>query len=178
MDKAVVKPFTKVISAAQRKGLLTGEEVQTALYLLAVLERPIVDIRAEMEEQPRLRAAVGYVFRTVEHAATEAENEVEKLFLRVYNSIYRVKYSGKYAKKVPGVDPTAIGRFSDKLILAQCLQDPSFVLKTDEAEALKGLSKQFSELKDAYNARTRYLEQIANHERYAARQDKEEANEA
>jgi hypothetical protein len=177
MDKPVVNSFTKVIQIAKMKGLLTEDEVRTCLYLLAVLERPIVDIRKEMEEQPRLRAAVGYVFRTVEHAATEIANEVEKLFLRVYNSIYKVKYGGNTGKKVPGFDPSTIGRFSDKLIMAQCLQDPNFVLKSDEAESLKGLAKQFSELKDAYNARTRFLEQIANHERFSARQDKEEANE-
>jgi hypothetical protein len=177
MDKPVVNSYTKTIQISKMKGLLTDDEVQTALYLLAVLERPIVDIRKEMEEQPRLRAAVGYVFRTVEHAATVAAGEVEKLFLRVYNSIYKVKYGGG-GKKVPGLDPSSIGRFSDKLILAQCMQDPTFVLKSEEAESLKGLAKQYSELRDAYNARTRYLEQIANHERFSARQDKEEANES
>lgn len=169
MDKPqkIVKPFVQVVKDLRALAIITPEDAKTLLYMLAVVERPVVDVREEMVEQPRLLVAVGYVFRMVEQKVKEQEDEVQKAFMRYYSSIYKLKYD---SKKTPGAKEV-VGRFSDKVVMAQALQDPNFVILTDTHTQLKGLAAQIGELRDALRARTRFLEQIANHDRFTVKQE-------
>ena len=85
MDKPVTitKPFAKVVNEARQMALLSDEDVRTLLYLIAVLERPIVDIRYEMSEHPRLRAVIGYYFRNLSQVAKDYEEMMESSWLSV-----------------------------------------------------------------------------------------------
>ena len=164
--KQIVKPFVDVLKTLRALTLITDQDIQTLLYLLSVLERPILDIRAEMEEQPRLLVSVGYYYRSVQQRAKEQEDEVQKALMRVYAATHKLKYGGKApAAKDP------VGRFSDKVVLSQALQDSNFVCQSDSLTQLKALTEYLSELRTAFQARTRFLEQIANHERFSIKQE-------
>lgn len=165
--KQIVKPFIDVLKTIRALALIDDQDVQTLLYLLSVLERPVLDIRAEMEEQPRLLITVGYYYRSVQQRAKEQEDEVQKALMRVYSATHKLKY--QTAKTPKAKDP--IGRFSDKVVLAQALQDPTFVCQSDSLTQLKALTEFMSELRTAFQARTRFLDQISNHERFTIKQE-------
>lgn len=165
--KQIVKPFVDVLKTLRGLSLITDQDVQTLLYLLSVLERPVLDVRAEMEEQPRLIVSAGYFYRLIQQQAKEQEDEVQKALMRVYAATHKLKY--QTPKTPASKDP--VGRFSDKVVMAQALQDPNFVCLTDKHTQLKALTEHLSELRSAFQARTRFLEQIANHERFTIRQE-------
>ena len=165
--KQIVKPFVDILKTLRALALINDQDVQTLLYLLSVLERPITDVRAEMEEQPRLILSAGYYFRTIQQKSKEQEDLVTKALMRVYAATHKLKH--QTPKTPTAKDP--IGRFSDKLVLAQALQDPTFVIASDTLTQLKSLTDQLSELRTAFTARTRFLEQLANHERFVIKQE-------
>lgn len=140
-------------------------------YLVSVLERPVVDVRGEMEEQPRLRASVGYYYRAAMAAAKGKEDALAEIVLRLYNSMHGVKYGSGTA-----VQPktSAMGRFSEKLVAARALLEPEYMALQTVASKLRTLADMIGEIRDAFTSRGRFLEQISNNERYDGRSDKQE----
>lgn len=168
---------THTISKIPAEGLSLGMwgeyDVGVLCYLVAVLERPVVDVRAEMEEQPRLRASIGYYYRVALAFTKEHEDKLAELVLRLYNVMHGVKYnSGTSAMAATAKE--SLGRFSEKLVMARALQEPEYMAQKTIRDKAQVIADVLGEVRDAFTSRGRFLEQISNNERMDSRGDREE----
>jgi len=166
----------RVAEDGQRLGVWTEYDTKVLQYIIGVLERPILDIQAELAEQPRLRASIGFYFRQASLLAKKQEDTLAEFVLRTYNSMYRVKYSGQTAPLMIKAQD-GMGKFTEKLVLATVSEDPTYVLTASQVRESKHLADVLYELKEAFTCRGRSLEQISNNARFGRRDDRAEGAE-
>ena len=172
----VTATLKSVVVDGQRLGLWTDYDANVLRYIIGVLERPILDIQAELAEQPRLRASIGFYYRQASLLAKKQEDAIAELVLRTYNSMYRVKYSGHKAPLMLKAQE-GLGKFTEKLVLATVSEDPTYTTLTAQARETKHLADVLYELKEAFTSRGRSLEQISNNSRFDRRDDRTEGAE-
>jgi hypothetical protein len=145
-------------------GVWTSYDADVLRYLISVLERPIVDIRSEMEEQPRLRVSAGYYYRSAEAALRVKEEVVANIILRVYNTLHGVKY-GSSASGAVQPKESQLGRFSEKLVVARASLEPDYPANHALVLKMTHLVNVAGEIREAYNIRSRLLERISYRDR-------------
>lgn len=145
-------------------GVWTSYDADVLRYLISVLERPVVDIRSEMEEQPRLRVAAGYYYRAAEAALRQKEEVLANIVMRVYNTLHGVKY-GAPAGAVTPKESTQLGRFSEKLVTARATLEPDYAATHAVVVKLEYLVNLAGEIREAYSTRSRLLERISYRDR-------------
>lgn len=158
-----MKQFLLVVREAQQEALLNPEDVKAIEGVVTSLSQPVVDITASMEEQSRLRAVVGYFYKLFDRAARAVEDELEEMWLRHYNTIYKVKYGGD--SRTPALKTKDIGRFSEKLITSVAMQDPLYSEAHNRARRIRYFSDQMLELRDTLISRARLLERMSYNNR-------------
>lgn len=175
--KDITRRFSDVAAAAQGLGLVNSQDAETIVYLAEVLVRPVVDIKAELTEHPSLKAAAGYYFRAISYAAKQCEESVDQAWHRTYNNLYATKY-GSPGKSTMVLEKAAdaMGKFTEKLVTAQALQDPAYASLATRASQIRHVAEQLGELRDAYFVRGRCLEQIANQVRFEKLQEEDESD--
>lgn len=158
-------------------GAWTEYDAQVIRYLIAVLERPIVDIQKELEEQPRLRASIGFYFRAASLLAKKREDSLEELVLRTYSSLYKIKY-GSSASPLLMKAKESTGKFTDKLVMATVSMDPAYSPLEKQLRDARHLADVMFELRESFTSRSRFLEQYSNNSRGDRRSDREERTES
>jgi hypothetical protein len=166
----------RVAEDGLRLGIWTDYDKNVIIYLIKVLERPVLDIQGELAEQPRLRAAIGFYFRQASLLAKKHEDALAEFILRTYNSMYRVKYAGQKAPIMMKAQES-MGKFTEKLVVATALEDPVYGTFTNQARESKQVADILMEVKEAFTSRGRLLEQISNNSRFGHRDDKAEGAE-
>jgi hypothetical protein len=154
-------------------GLLTEHETKVLRYVISVLERDIVDVQAEVTEQPRLLASIGYFHKYMQRQTKDLEEALEKIWLQKYAALHTTKYSSTKTSSIAKA-ADMVGKFTDKLVSAQVLQDPQYASLTERAGRVKYITDQLSELREAFKSRTSFLIQFSSNARYDRRNDLQE----
>ena len=172
----VTATLLRVAEDGKRLGIWTDYDSKVIAYLINVLERPVLDITAELAEQPRLRAAIGYYTRQASLVAKKSEDAIAELVLRTYNSMYRVKY-GEQKAPILLKAQEGMGKFTEKLVVATAAEDPAYQSLTATAREARQVADIQGEVKEAFTTRGRALEQISYNFRFDRRDDKAEGAE-
>jgi len=128
-------------------GLLSDHEAKVLRYTVSVLERDIVDVQNEIMEQPRLLAGIGYFHKYMQRQSKDLDEALERIWLQKYAALHTTKYaSTKTSSLTKAAD--MVGKFTDKLVSAQVLQDPQYASLTERAGRVKYITDQLAELRE------------------------------
>lgn len=156
MANHMASVFDYVVVEARGEGLLTDTDVRSLTDLIRVLEAPILDLRRELEAQPMYRATIGYYYHLFLRMAKDAESSMEARWLHFYESLHPRKYS-------KGDSPA--GRFSEKLVSSHAAKDSVYSDRARIHAKCSYYAAQMGELREAFSARSRMLEQVSNNAR-------------
>lgn len=171
MNGNVTSSYRKVVSEAREMGLISEHEGKVLCYSLMVLERDIVDIQKEIEDHPRLIAAIGYFYNYLRRQYKDDEETLERMWLQRYSALHQTKYTtGKTSTMARAAD--VVGKFTDKLVSAQIVKEPEYSALSERAGRLKYMAEQVAELREAYKARTSLLVQYSSNHRAEKKEER------